>query len=259
MCGIGGIILTENFDQSAAIMAHKMLASLTRRGRDAWGFFDLRRIYKEPGSYLTSYYPLINTLVKDQTSLYLCHTREATDGDPKENKNNHPFWLDSLVLAHNGVLYAYDKFPNPWGIETDSFAILYWINEEYKRTRDIVEAIDLGLKHVVGVYACWLYNRDDGKTYIFRNANPLMATTTWQTNELVMFASDKKAIYDSLPRYKRMLLAPKPIPPCVIYAVDETGINEVGSFVPLPTPLEFDENYIRMHRELLVFHAPEAL
>lgn len=253
MCGIGGVISRKSFDYETALICDRLLASLVRRGNDSWGFYDVVRLYKEPGSYLDSDYPLITTLLNDRTNLFLCHTRKATVGNPKKNENNHPFSLDSLVLSHNGVLYWYEKFENPWGIETDSFAILYWINEEYKKTRNIVEAIDKGLKHVIGNYACWLYNRDDGKTYLFRNENSLMGTVFLYREDLALFASDKKAISDALGILK-FLAIPVVIAPYVIYVFDENGIAPVGHFIPLPVPLEFDLEYTRRNRDLLVYH-----
>ncbi|GAJ08789.1 unnamed protein product, partial [marine sediment metagenome] len=146
MCGIGGVSTSYPFTEKEAIICKRLLESLQRRGRDAWGYFDGYQVHKEPGVFDESvkYETLVDDLLGTGTNVFMCHTRYATQGDPEVNKNNHPFELGDFVFAHNGVLYYTNEFENEWTIETDSFWMLYWIQKEYERLGNVIEAIRAG-------------------------------------------------------------------------------------------------------------------
>ena len=202
LCGIGGLITDYPFDEEEAEICRNLLVSLVRRGEDAWGFFDGRYVYKEPGSFVESkYYDKLPDMLIGKR-IFLCHTRLATRGTPKKNRNNHPFVLRPFVFAHNGTLFYTDAFKNEWRIETDSFWLLYWIWKEYQTSLNPAEAIKRGVRHVRGGYACWLYNFDDGATYLFRNHyNPAMTVYYEREQEKgrgVLFGSDARSLFDAL-------------------------------------------------------------
>jgi len=244
MCGIGGLSTAGPFTRRQAEMCIRLLASLTRRGTDAWGYFDGTTVYKEPGDFKESekYETLADELYAAGTDIFLCHTRRATRGDPRVNKNNHPFRLDPFILAHNGVLFATEDFENKWGIETDSFWMLYWIWEEYQRLGDVPEAIDEGVDHVMGVYACWLHDMDSRTTYLFRMENPIVETVAHVETGMAMFGSDVQSLLDGLgwrglpwrkkPRFARLR-------PAMIYRMEAGEIRRVKFFTPgLLSPLQ---------------------
>jgi len=243
-CGIGGISSFRPLTEKDMTEGHHLLASLTRRGEDSWGYFDGQSVFKEPGSFLDSekYDTLIDDVLRTGTNLFLCHTRYATRGDPEENQNNHPFELGPFVFAHNGMFFKADPFRNPTDIETDSFWLLWWINEEYKEYGRTPIAIQKGLEHVLGNYACWLHNRDEGKTYLFRNAERLVGTYFVPEEGRVIFGSDWLSLADAfgLPGGLRTKewVGDKFIPakPYAIYEVDEGEISQVSGIRP-PPPL----------------------
>ncbi|MBA7708503.1 hypothetical protein ES703_117404 [subsurface metagenome] len=247
-CGIGGISSFRPLTERDAVTAHRLLTSLTRRGEDAWGYFDGVRTYKEPGSVLDSpkYDTLIDDILESGTDLFLCHTRLATLGDSEQNQNNHPFDLGPFIFAHNGMLFRTDPFDNPTDIETDSYWMLWWINEEYKRYGRTPISIQKGVEHVVGNYACWLHNQGERKTYLIRNAERLVGTYFVPEEGRVIFGSDWLSLADALAVPKGLRTKEWaeekfiPVRPFTIYEISEGGIASVAGIRPpvLPRPRE---------------------
>jgi len=264
MCGIGGVSTSYPFTEKEATICWRLLDSLQRRGRDAWGYFDGLMTYKEPGAFDESvrYDTLIDDLLGAGTNVFMCHTRYATQGDPEINKNNHPFELGDFVFAHNGVLYYSDPFENEWTIETDSFWMLYWIQKEYERLGNVIEAIRAGVSHVSGVYACWLHKRAEKTTYLFRIKNPIMETQYWRGEGMVVFGSDLLSIVDSfaVPRLVRRFrfLTPdvKPLRPRTIYKLRRGMLEEDGTFEPRPLAVMDRMAFERRHGQFRRYHVP---
>jgi len=257
MCGIGGVITSFPFTKREAEMCVRLFASLTRRGKDAFGYFDGKKIFKRPGSFTESekFYTLDDELVEEKTNIFLCHTRYATRGNPQDNKNNHPFALGPFVFAHNGVLFYSESFPNRWDIETDSFWLLYWINEEYKTYNDTVKAIQEGVKHIRGVYACWLYNKDEDATYIFRTPEKLLQTFIMLERKTIVFGSDWISIRDALGlKTFRPPPGTKLTKPFVIYKITKRGIKGVGRFSPLSISWDDFIYFESLYKHLYKYH-----
>lgn len=260
-CGIGGIIKAGTFTYEDALAAYSMLFSLTRRGIDAWGYFDGVEVYKEPGNFVTSPNRERVLSTAGRTSFFLCHTRFATTGDPSNNNNNHPLVLYPFVMAHNGEIFISDYYVPPPNVEVDSYDLLYWISYEYAMCKNVVEAIQRGVMHVVGLYAVWLYNFDDGYVYLFRNYNPLLITSALIGDGIVMFASDKRAIRDALSAYSydsmiahKLHRRPTLIERNKIYRLSARGIEEVGEFTSNPVPFNLSIGYVSKRYQLLKFH-----
>ena len=250
-CGIGGFITDYPFGEHEVQICKNLITSLLRRGTDAWGFFDGENVYKAPGDFRKSpYYNRLPEILTGKT-LFLCHTRLATVGNPENNDNNHPFWLHPFVFAHNGGIFYADDFYNEWGIETDSFSLLYWIWREYQINPDTPTAISNGTEHVAGGYACWLWNFDDKATYLFRNHYyPCVTVYTRGTSpggNFLIFGSDAQSIFDALQTKKVKIYNIKPYK---IYKVVNAKITQVGSFKGKALGL-FDEFRLlgRYHRD----------
>jgi len=221
-------------------------------------------LYKEPGPFYESLKcdTLVDELVEAKTNIFLCHTRLATRGDPKDNKNNHPFQLGDFIFAHNGVLYYTDPFENPTDIETDSFWLLYWIWWEYQRVGLVPEAITRGLSHVSGTYACWLHDRVGRETYLFRIKNPLMETHYWRGRDIVVFGSDWLSIVDAfgvpklVRRFKFFVPEVKILKSRTIYILRDGELEVDGEFTPnRVAPRDLWDFYMRQGH-LLRYHLP---
>lgn len=264
MCGIGGVSTSYPFTKKEATICWRLLDSLQRRGRDAYGYFDGLTVHKEPGAFDESvkYETLVNDLLGTGTNVFLCHTRLATKGDPEENKNNHPFELGDFVFAHNGVLYHTDDFENVWDIETDSFWMLYWIWKEYERLGDVVEAIRAGVSHVRGIYACWLHKRAEGTTYLFRIKNPIMETQYWRRKDMVVFGSDFLSIVDAFgipelaKRFRFFTPDVKPLRPRTIYKLRQGVLEEDGTFEPRRPEVRDLMDFDWRQGHLMRYHMP---
>lgn len=265
MCGIGGLISTHPFNTEEAEMARDLMAFLVRRGRDAWGFFDGESVTKNPGNFLESnmYVDLPNLLVGK--TLFLCHTRYATVGNPKENKNNHPFELGPFVMAHNGVIFYWEEFEDPYDIETDSFSLLWWIKQEYDIHGDTVLAIKRGIDHIVGTFAVWLYNREDDATYLFRtHEQPLNTFVNIRIFPYrIMFASDVDSIAYALriPKeaYVRLRMTTWRIKPYTIYRISEGRIKVAGAFSPKPYSRLLWDSFMEDFGHLTEYHRNDHL
>lgn len=103
------------------------------------------------------------------------------------------------------------------------------------KLRSIIEGIQRGVKHVEGSFAVWLYNRDDGNIYLFRNQMPIVITQVSTEKEVIIFASDEEAIREALGAYRSRELKmhqPYPTPvdlvPNLIYVVKPGKIKAIG-------------------------------
>ncbi len=154
MCALFGWIYHSNsLSQKALRKLTSALANAAEsRGTDATGiaynFCGKLHIYKKPRAAHKMHlnFPM-------EVSALMGHTRMATQGDQKQNFNNHPFFgrCDKrFALAHNGVLYN-DKelrqelqLPSTQ-IETDSYIAVQLIEEHQKlcfdTLKDMAEAV----------------------------------------------------------------------------------------------------------------------
>lgn len=264
MCGIGGLSTNYGFGKEEASLCWGLLESLQRRGTDAWGYYDGHTIYKEPGAFEDSAKAdtLIQDIVNARTNIFLCHTRKTTQGDPEHNPNNHPFELDDFVFAHNGILYATEDFDNTWDIDTDSFWLLYWIAQEYQYYGDVPEAIRLAVRHVIGHYACWLWDSNTYRTYLFREENPIMTTSFWSSKNIVLFGSDWFSIIDGFKssnlekHFKFDEVDIKPLTPRTIYMLKDGQLAENGHFTPRPMRPRWTADFWLRQGAFLRYHRP---
>jgi predicted glutamine amidotransferase len=92
------------------------------RGRDAAGFWVWRGdhyVYEKrptPAEDLIDRSPRWKGLRFNPGSLYLLHTRAATDGDPNENMNNHPHMGEHSVMIHNGMIWGHQAIAAQYGL-----------------------------------------------------------------------------------------------------------------------------------------------
>lgn len=198
MCSIGGILLTDKrkkISSADQIRAVALLHSLQSRGRQAWGVYLKKsrqnfnldcgepdeslngELFKIPGS-VEEYFNADNKIDLRDMTMFLAHTRQMTDGDPKVNINNHPFSTENFVLSHNGKISNKKKLLSDIGIETDiecdSYAIIATIQHYYNENGGkVADAIVSTTKDLEGSYACWLYHKDTETVYLFRHSNPI--------------------------------------------------------------------------------------
>lgn len=193
MCGIGGFSLNTSSRVNARRLAHELLTLLEYRGSHASGFasFDKRgelTVAKDdvPGSQLP-----LSGLARNSKNVIL-HTRYATQGDARDNRNNHPVvsGTGNLALVHNGVITNDDDFRNdprfdvvgqvdsaviPNVIEHDGleglkdlegYAAIGWVNREYPVAQHVARL------ESSPVHYTWL---EDG-SFVWASTNVILET-----------------------------------------------------------------------------------
>ena len=179
MCALYGFI---NYGK---ILSQKELKKLVRRlsvvsecrGRDASGVAYVRNgkviIYKkpQPSCEVNFYFPPDITILTG-------HTRMATQGNARNNYNNHPFAGHTVngdfALCHNGVLFNYDYVRNlehlpHTKIKTDTYAAVQLL-EKYGKAN--FENIGKMSELVNGSFVFTILT-DEEKLYISRWDNPI--------------------------------------------------------------------------------------
>ena len=181
MCGIGGILKRDeniNFDEVV-----DLAGDLEKRGQDACGFIllnkygDVIRMFKLPAAITEVFIELEEFLrpIIEKASAILIHTRAATFGSPRNNKNNHPFRIDNYYFAHNG--YCVRTPAAIWKnkeIQTDSFnGIFEPLVTELKKRKKFAEVIDNIYRKYSACGSFWLYNSETKQLILYCHTMPL--------------------------------------------------------------------------------------
>jgi len=123
------------------------------RGRDAAGFWVWRGdhyVYEKrpiPAEDLIQRSPRWKGLRFNPGTLYLLHTRAATDGDPNENINNHPHMGDHSVMIHNGMVWSHQSIASQYSLDMKTDCD----SEVLMRLAECVDDIKDGLKFMYNV------------------------------------------------------------------------------------------------------------
>lgn len=186
MCGIAAFSIPEGVNVNARLLAHNLLTQIETRGTHASGFawYDADGgfgYYKQPkpGSQLS-----LAELPRNARTVIL-HTRYATQGDRRDNRNNHPVIStdNSVALVHNGVISNDYRLRTGLGItkeehgEVDSLVI-----------PSIIAQQGVGELSQLSGYAAiaWLDNRYEGKLMIARLKSSPVAFTHLPNGAFVM-------------------------------------------------------------------------
>lgn len=110
MCGISGFHLYDSKERPFTRVqmekfVDELLLGIESRGRDATGVaailddgnFQLFKRDTEASSFIKT-----RPKLPKRPQTVLLHTRYATQGSPKFNKNNHPIVYDDVIVTHNG-------------------------------------------------------------------------------------------------------------------------------------------------------------
>ncbi len=153
LCTIAGLAgPIHKLSSKLKIELHEFLSCLFTtselRGRDAAGFWVWRKdhyVFEKrptPAEDLIERSPRWKGLRFNPGSLYLLHTRAATDGDPNENMNNHPHLGEHSVMIHNGMIWGHNSIASQFGLnmktDCDSEVLL--------RLAEYTDDIEEGLK-----------------------------------------------------------------------------------------------------------------
>ena len=181
MCGIVGYI---GYRPAYPILING-LKRLEYRGYDSAGIAlvqDGLKLYKTKGKVKN-----LENLCQGETltsTIGIAHTRWATHGEPND-RNAHPHFSQSrsLAIIHNGIIENYATIKQElisrgyhFHSDTDTEVLIYLIEDiMVKENVDLVKAVQMALKTVIGAYAIAIVSKDDPDTIIAaRKSSPLV-------------------------------------------------------------------------------------
>lgn len=217
MCGIAGYYVRENDRVDAKTLqqlARNLLSEIETRGRDATGYAYVSvrdktvRLAKAPvpasqflhvGGHL-----LTRASIKSMPKAMILHTRAATQGDPSDNRNNHPLFSkrSSLCMVHNGWISNDSAILREFKLDqdaaVDSEVYLRLIEHMYytKTPGSMESAVIAATKKVYGSLACAMIQGGRSDTlWVWKDTGALyMVEMDWGW----VFASTKDAVLKSV-------------------------------------------------------------
>ena len=203
--------------------------------------------------------------IPEKTAAVMGHTRMTTQGDEKNNYNNHPFpgnaGETSFAFAHNGVLWndkelRKEKNLPDTHIETDSYIAVQLIESQqkldFKSLKYMAEAVE-------GNYAFTVLDQNNN-LYIIKGSNP-MCLLHFPALGLYVYASTESIINNALKRVGLHKFAYERIETTEgdILRVDRCGIIERAEFEPTLYRPKYgawydtdDSPFYSLHEELLL-------
>jgi len=180
MCSLGGFIF-KNFNnvEDKKELIINLLLSMVERGTDATGISLINTIENKISVYklpLPAYEFVIEKgFIKfldklNNSNIVLLHTRQATTGDKKDNKNNHPIFKKDTnsVIIHNGMISNHKELKKEFKLkcdgEVDSEVLIDLYHTFGKDLNKLYEKVN-------GSYSFSLYHNK--KLILFRYSNPL--------------------------------------------------------------------------------------
>lgn len=233
MCGIIGMVLSKEnrtADELEALRLNfsKLVVATQIRGKDATGGFVVSR---ERGiRYHKSNLPAAEMVktpmwwglmdeIDNTTVAVIAHTRAATQGDPKDNANNHPIHIGNIVGVHNGIILNDDDIREecPFDAEVDSAAIFALLDRETSERRLSTEDITATAKHLAGDFAiavadsrrpfCVFIARDDGRPLV--TAHDAARGVLWISSTAAILSCVYRGASSSLPAWSTARLTAK--------------------------------------------------
>lgn len=118
--------------------------------------------------------------LESDAAIGIGHTRWATHGIPNE-VNSHPHKIGSITLVHNGIIENYGKIKKDlllkgylFKTETDTEVACAFIDYLYKKSNNIIEAINQSKDIFKGSYAFCILADNDENIYCTRQGSPLV-------------------------------------------------------------------------------------
>jgi len=215
MCGIAGWQITNPTMVSAQglwSLSRCLLSGIQSRGSDAAGYAYVKEngntnFAKSPVAardFLKIPGHLLYELPKEMPSNLLLHARYATQGEPTNNKNNHPLYskTSGLCMVHNGWLMNDEDLKEQFSLkpdaEVDTEIYLRLIEKFYIEgdVKSIETAIKEATKCVYGAIACGMVQGGKhGVMWLWRDRGDLFAV---QTEWGYVFASTKSILVNAI-------------------------------------------------------------
>lgn len=211
MCGIAGIVRWGKQPIKEDVIG-MLLVGNEHRGNDASGLViqqsdgALAVLKKDvPGWKLIAsneYENFLKEHLREDSRSVLVHARGASQGNPRDNNNNHPMFAGCSALVHNGVIRNDDRLFTSLKLErkaeTDS-DILRAIVDKYGLTEEAMRQI--GQATGSGAIAA-VHPEFPNKLLLLRSGNPLVLASN---EDFFYFSSEKTTLHKACrPYVKRM-------------------------------------------------------
>lgn len=206
MCGIAGYYSFGKYKPSKVIL-ESILTKLQVRGTDATGvaFIDKNNKLKviknnnRAVDFISFDSDWNELLEEDVPSYMIMHTRAATKGCEKNNKNNHPIYRNGLAIIHNGIISndddLYEEYKFKRDGEVDSEIILALLEKD--RDKSWTERIK-NINSLLGNFAVAAIDTKLPNTLcLFRHSSPIVLAID-EEKDIMYFASTKKILEESI-------------------------------------------------------------
>ena len=210
MCAIAGYLTTKKYSTLAQAKLTRLLLAGEVRGRDACGIgFNLgnNRFYFLKSAQTASKFIQIaeyKKALKSNPTLLIAHNRLKTQGDPANNKNNHPIVSKKgLLLVHNGIISNDWKVKEDYKLEVDgevdSAVVLKLIEHFiYDLKFDTVKAIQLAAKKLRGSMNIALLRSQEPNTLYLLNSGTSLCVAYHIPTKTIYFGSTKEILKEAL-------------------------------------------------------------
>jgi asparagine synthase (glutamine-hydrolysing) len=185
MCGIAGILSKSEEDMTSSIK--KMLISMQTRGPDGIGLAINNKLLYTDWDVIKD--------IRVEGNDVIAHARLAIVGGLK---GSQPFMdcNNRIMVEHNGEIYNYKELrrelkKHKFRTNTDSEVIIHLLEEYYKN--DLYQALRVILKKLDGIFA--IVAKDDKYTALVRDALGIRQLYYGSNEEMLAFASEKKALW----------------------------------------------------------------
>jgi len=201
MCGVFGVIANEPVDTQ--LFQDLAVANRDRGSRgEGWliryeGKTDPETIKFDPATLETDHLISILDGYPKPPRVLLGHCLAPTNGDAVSPERMHPFQWRDFAFAHNGILLDYRKWVTWRGNlpDVDSCYMFGGIQTKIDDKMSIEAAIEYVATTMSGQFACWLYHKPTGVTYLWRNMSPSYVSSEI---ERFVFSSVQTAVTDLL-------------------------------------------------------------
>ena len=203
MCGLFGFTTYNDKKKDFTKLLNALSVEASERGTHATGIS-----YNKAGHLAIYKKPLPAYKIKfehaDGVKAVMGHTRHATQGDVKNNYNNHPFFgtcgKTDFSLAHNGIIYndaelrASENLPAS-KIKTDSYILTQLIEKAKKLDFTTLASCTEKLR---GYYTFTLLD-EYNNLYIIKGDSPLSIIHLTRL-KMYVYASTDEILYKSMLR-----------------------------------------------------------
>lgn len=199
MCGIFGYVGINN---KASKIVLEGIKTLEYRGYDSWGIATLYSKLNKNKIIIKKKAGMIGDANVDdlpKSHMVLGHTRWATHGGVTDiNAHPHLDCTSQFAIIHNGIIENYDEIKgelirkeHKFISETDTEVAVHLVEENYKKTKNFLEAVRLAFNRFMGLSAIIVMDAKSQTFVAAKNGSPLAIGKGLKEN---LLASDAHAI-----------------------------------------------------------------